>query len=82
MRLKGGILVVFTQLKENYEWFAPNLVKNFVRFAARFIRDDLESGKYSHFQIDKITDPIGNYSTAIVPCEYNFETKELKKKDI
>jgi hypothetical protein len=79
MKRKGGILIVFTQLKENYDWFAVNLIKSFARFAARFIYDDTE-GIASHFDVCKITDPKGHYSTAIVSTEFNFETKELKKK--
>jgi hypothetical protein len=77
---KGGILVVFTQLKEDYNYFAVNLVKSFPRFAARFIYDD-ETGVVSHFQVDKITDPKGHYQNAIISTEFNFETKELIKKN-
>jgi len=77
---KGGILIIFTQLKEDYQWFAVNLIKSFPRFATRFVYDD-ETGTISHFQIDKITDPRGHYSNYIIPCEFNFETRELKKKN-
>jgi len=79
MKRKGGILIVFTQLKESYDWFAVNLIKSFARFAARFIYDDTD-GIASHFDVCKITDPKGHYSTAIVSTEFNFESKELKKK--
>lgn len=78
---KGGILVVFTQLKEDYNYFAVNLVKSFPRFAARFIYDDETTGLVSHFQVDKITDPKGHYQIAAISCEFNFETKELIKKN-
>jgi hypothetical protein len=77
---KGGILIVFTQLKENYDWFAVNLVKSFPRFATRFIYDD-ETGIVSHFDVCKITDPKGHYQTIIIPTEFNFENKELIKKN-
>lgn len=77
---KGGILIVFTQLKEDYNWFAPNLVKSFPRFATRFIFDD-EIGILSHFDVCKITDPKGHYQTAIINTEFNFDTKEIKKKN-
>jgi len=81
MRRKGGILVVFTQLKENYDWFAVNLVKSFARLAARFVYDDT-TGVISHFDVCKITDPKGHYSTSTVSTEFNFDTKELNKKEI
>ena len=81
MRRKGGILLVFTQLKEDYNYFAVNLIKSFARFAARFIYDDT-TGITSHYQVDKITDPKGHYQNAIIPCTFDFDTKELKKRDI
>lgn len=77
---KNGILVVFTQLKEDFGWFAPNLIKSFPRFATRFVYDD-ETGIVSHFDVCKITDPKGHYQTAIISTEFNFDTKELKKKN-
>jgi hypothetical protein len=77
---KGGILIVFTQLKEDYNWFAVNLVKSFPRFATRFVYDD-DIGIISHFDVCKITDPKGHNQNATVSTEFNFETKELKKKN-
>jgi hypothetical protein len=77
---KQGILVVFTQLKEDYNWFAVNLIKSFPRFAARFVYDD-ETGLVSHFDVCKITDPKGHYQNAIISTEFNFSTKELIKKN-
>jgi tRNA A37 threonylcarbamoyladenosine biosynthesis protein TsaE len=82
MARKGGILIVFTQLKENYEYFAVNLIKTFPSFSARFIYDDTENRIFSHWQVDKIRESIGNYFTATIPCEFNFETKILTKKDL
>jgi len=81
MRRKGGILVVFTQLKEDYNWFAVNLIKSFARFAARFIYDDT-TGVISHFEIDKMTDPKGHNLKGRVDTEFNFDTKLLIKKEI
>jgi len=81
MRRKNGILIVFTQLKEDYNYFAVNLIKSFPRLAARFVYDDT-TGIISHFEVDKITDPKGHYQTARVDSEFNFDTKELKKKEI
>jgi tRNA A37 threonylcarbamoyladenosine biosynthesis protein TsaE len=80
MNRKGGILIVFTQLKENYDYFAVNLIKSFPSFACRFIYDSIDDRKSSHFQVDKIREPIGNISNAIIQCEYDFETKILKRK--
>lgn len=80
MRRKGGILIVFTQLKDNYDYFAVNLIKSFPSLAARYIYDD-ETGLTGHWQVDKIRDAKGHYQTTIIPCEFNFDSKELRKKD-
>ena len=81
LRRKGGILVVMTQLKENYDYFAVNLIKSFASFAARYIYDDT-TGVIGHFEVDKIRDSKGHYQTARVDCEFSFDTKLLIKKNI
>ena len=77
---KGGILVIMMQLKENYDFFAPNMVTQFPALAGRYIFDS-EDGIAGHWQLDAIRDPIGNYRNYVVPCEYNHDTKILQKKD-
>jgi hypothetical protein len=81
MRVKGGILIVFNQLRDDYRWFAPDLVKQFARLAARFVLDDESSGLVSHFTVDKITEPKGQNLTDNVSCVFDFKTHELKMKD-
>jgi hypothetical protein len=81
LQRKGGILVIFTQLKQTSEWFAPNLIDHYPTFAARLIQDN-DSKTESHFDISKIKEPRGNFCTYILPCEYNQETRIFKKKDI
>ena len=51
MRRKGGILVVFSQLKEDYSYFAVNLIKSFPSVACRYIYDD-STGVIGHFEVD------------------------------
>jgi hypothetical protein len=80
MQRKGGILIIMMQLKDNYDYFAPNLVCQFPSVAARYLFDD-ETGKYGHWQVDKIRDPKGNYRNYLIPCEYDFEKKTLTAKD-
>jgi hypothetical protein len=76
---KGGILIVFTQLKEESQWFAVNLIKSFASFAARFMYKDRDKRDKSFWLIDKIRDPIGNYPESRVNCKFDFETKILEK---
>jgi len=81
MRRKGGILVVFTQLKEDYNYFAVNLIKSFASFASRYMYDDT-TGVIGHFEIDKIRDSKGHYQNARVDCSFDFSNKILTKKEI
>jgi hypothetical protein len=81
LQRKGGILVIFTQLKQTSEWFAPNLIDHYPTFAARLIQDN-DSKTSSHFDISKIKEPRGNFCTYVLPCEYNQETRIFKKTDI
>lgn len=75
---KRGILIVFTQIRKNYEWFAPDLIDHFPTFAARYIHEDLEK-KYGHWEIDKAKDLHGGN---IIPCEYDHKTRIFKAKDL
>lgn len=81
LQRKGGILIIFTQLKTTSEWFAPNLIDHYPTFAARLIQDNGEKTE-SHWDISKIKEPKGNWTTFILPCEYNQETRTFKKKDL
>ena len=81
LQRKGGILVVFTQLKQSYEWFAPNMIDLYPTFAAKYIQDNQEKTE-GHFQCDKIKEPRGNFTTYILPCTYDHMTKIFKKKDL
>ena len=81
LRRKGGTLIVFTQLKEDYNYFAVNLIKSFASFAARYIYDDTV-GVIGHFEVDKIRESKGHYQTARIDCEFNFDNKILSKKNI
>ena len=81
LQRKGGILVIFTQLKQTGEFFAPNLIDHYPTFAARYMQDN-DSKTSGHWDIQKIKEPRGNFCNYILPCEYNQETKVFKKKDI
>ncbi len=81
LQRKGGILVIFTQLKTTSEFFAPNLIDHYPTFAARLIQDNSEKTE-SHFDITKIKEPRGNFCSYILPCIYNPETRIFKIKDM
>lgn len=81
LQRKGGILVIFTQLKQTSEFFAPNLIDHYPTFAAKLIQDN-DTKTLSHFDIQKIKEPRGNFCTYQLQCEFNPETKIFKIKDL
>jgi len=82
LQRKGGILVIFTQLKENNEWFAPNLITHFPTFAARLFQDNPEK-TINHWQCDKIKEPKDSFhQTYILPCTYDQKSKIYKIQGI
>ena len=81
MERKGGILIVMSQLKKDYNWYAPNMIDQFPALAARYILDS-EDRKTGHWQIDKVRDSRLGVYTNVIPCEFDLETKILTKKDL
>jgi len=81
LQRKGGILIVFTQLKQTFEFFAPNMIDHYPTFAARYMQDDSEK-LYGHFQVDKMKEPKGHFTTANIACVYNPQTKLFTLKDL
>jgi len=88
MQNKGGILVIFTQLKKGgregegaYDFFAPNLAEQFPSFTAKYAFDNTDRTE-GHWQVSKLRDPRGNFWNARVDCEYNPETKLFTAKGV
>ena len=80
MTRKSGILIILTQTRpSNNDWFAKDLICHVARLAARFVLDD-DSGKYGHFEIDKMTFPIGNIRKATLHTQFDPNTKLLTLK--
>jgi len=73
----NGILIVFMQLKEDNNWFAPNMVKQFPALATKYIYDTDGDGEYGKFQIEVIREPKLRIKSYEIPCKYNWESKEL-----
>jgi len=77
VRETKGILIVFVQLRDNNEWLAKDLIKQFPAFACRYIYDNEDSGEYGKFKIDKLRDAKIRIKSYELPAYYNWETKEL-----
>jgi tRNA A37 threonylcarbamoyladenosine biosynthesis protein TsaE len=82
MRKRRGILVIFTQLKvESYEWFAPNLIEQYPTLSAKYMQDS-EDKTFGHWDVRKIKEPKGNFTTYSLPCEFNHDTKIFQLKSL
>lgn len=77
---QGGILIAFVQLMKNNEFFAKNMIDFFASFVVKFIYEDT-SGENSYFLIEKIREPKGRIKSIKIPTFYNFDTKELLRRD-
>jgi hypothetical protein len=77
----GGILIVLSQLKEDGTWFAPNLIKNFPAFAARYLYDNESDGTMGYWSVDAIRDPKSSIKSTKIPCQYDWHTRLLRRVD-
>ncbi|MBU0580766.1 MAG: bifunctional DNA primase/polymerase [Candidatus Margulisbacteria bacterium] len=74
--IKRGILIIFTQLTSENQWFAPNLIDQYPSLAGKWLKD---SDKTGHWVVEKIKEGRGNYTEYdYLPCEFNYDTKEIK----
>jgi len=73
---KKCLLIIFVQLREPAKegafpsWFAKDLVKHYCSLAARYVREDNESG---FWMVDKVRDA-EEYKNNRVPCFFDFDT--------
>ena len=81
LQQKGGFLILFQQLKDNNEYFAPNMSKQFPSFSARYIYDDeTKNREFGCFRIDKNREPKGRW-VGKLPCRYDRDTMVLDLLD-
>lgn len=77
----NSILIVFMQLKDNGEWFAPNMVKQFPAFAGRYIYEKDEDGTVGSWHIDAIREAKRQVKKWSIPCQYNWDDRRLRRVD-
>lgn len=81
LQLKGGVLIVFQQLRDNNQYFAHDMVKQFPSFSARYIYDDeTKNREFGCFRIDKNREPKGRHIYKL-PCRYDRDTMVLDLLD-
>jgi hypothetical protein len=72
----NGLLIAFMQLKENGDYFAPNMVKQYPALSARYLYTD-ETGTKGNWILDAIREPNTHCKTGIIPCTYDPKEKTL-----
>lgn len=77
----NSFLIIFMQLKESGDWFAPNMVNQFPAFASRYFYDEGSAGLSGYWKIDKIRESKKNNKGKTIPCRYDWESKTLKRID-
>jgi len=77
----NGFLIVFMQLKENNEYFAPNMVHQFTALSARYLYDKDDEGTFGKWIVDVIREPVSKYKKGIIPCQYLWDEKRLVRLD-
>lgn len=81
LKSKGGVLILFQQLRDNNQYYAHDMVKQFPSFAARYIYDEEEKNReFGAFRIDKNREPKGHW-VAKLPCRYDRDTMVLDLLD-
>jgi Predicted ATP-dependent serine protease len=81
LKAKGGVLIIFQQLRDNNEYFAKDMVRQFPSFSARYIYDDeAKNREFGSFKVDKNRDPKGRWVSKL-PCRYDRDTMVLDLLD-
>lgn len=75
----NGLIICFQQLKDNDEYFAPNMCKQFPSLSARYIYDNDEDGEFGQFKVDVVREPKIKIKTYNIACRYDWETKLLER---
>lgn len=81
LRKNGGILIVFVQLRNTGEFFAPDMIGFFPSFVAKFFYENDEDRTRSYFIPVKVREnKMQNWSRKI-SLVYDWTTKELNRVD-
>ncbi len=77
----SGILIIMVQLKENGDFFAPNLLNLFPALSVKYLYDADVNGMSGYFEVNKVREAIRQKRVTKIPCKYNWDTKELLRVD-
>lgn len=84
MYKKGGLLIVFMQLKKNGDWFSENMVNAFPSLSTRYFYDKKGGGfegQYGYFLVDFIREAKDRIKSTKIPCKFLWDEKLLMRID-
>ena len=80
LEVSGGILIVFVQLRDNGQWFAPDQVKAFPAYAYKYFQEADTNGEKGYFESAKLRETLpGALLYVKIPCLFNRKTKMLER---
>lgn len=76
----NSIMIGFVQLRDDNQWFAKDLIRQFVSLSAKYLYED-QHGINTKFILDDIRDRKSSGKKFEIPCKYFDETKEVKMQE-
>lgn len=74
----NGLLIVFCQLRQDGEFFAKNMLDFFASLTTKFLYKHDDDRTESYFETDKIREAKFTKNKVVIPCRYDFGSKQLK----
>ena len=73
----NSIMIAFVQLTDKNDWFASNLIRQFVSMSAKYNYTDAH-GIQTQFELNDVRDRKGSGKKFQIQCRYVEETREVK----
>jgi hypothetical protein len=73
-------MIAFVQLTDKNEWFAPNLIRQFVALSVKYNYTD-EQGVMTSFELNDVRDRKSTGKVFKIPCQYFEETREVRTQE-
>jgi len=73
-------MIGMVQLRDKNEWFAKDMLRQFVAMSAKYVYED-EEGINNKFEISDVRDRKVMGKNFVIPCRYIEETREVKMQE-
>lgn len=78
----GGLLFLFSQLKDNGDFYSKDMIKFFASFAVKYFYTNINGvsdNTKTYFRTDKIREPKTNSQYVVIPTQFSNPFLELRK---